>query len=183
MLTEKQVRQYHDDGYLAVPDVLSGDEGAALQRVTDEMVEASRSVGAHTEAYDLEPSHSAQEPNPSFHPPRRSKAAIRVIIWNSAALICAASEAGATIVGETFHRFQPVGVTGILAIAESHMGVHTWPEYGFAAVDIFTCGEGFSPHKAAELLIDRFECANPTLKEVRRGFIERRVVSPVRVPQ
>ncbi len=99
------------------------------------------------------------------------------------ALICAASEAGATIVGETFHRFQPVGVTGILAIAESHMGVHTWPEYGFAAVDIFTCGEGFSPHKAAELLIDRFECANPTLKEVRRGFIERRIVSPVRVPQ
>ena len=99
------------------------------------------------------------------------------------ALTCAASEAGATIVGETFHRFQPVGVTGILAIAESHMGVHTWPEYGFAAVDIFTCGEGFNPHKAAELLIDRFECANPTLKEVQRGFIERRVASPVRVPQ
>ena len=99
------------------------------------------------------------------------------------ALMCAASEAGATIVGETFHRFQPVGVTGILAIAESHMGVHTWPEYGFAAVDIFTCGEGFNPHKAAELLIDRFECANPTLKEVQRGFIERRVASPVRVPQ
>jgi S-adenosylmethionine decarboxylase len=99
------------------------------------------------------------------------------------ALISAASEAGATIVGEIFHKFQPLGVTGILAIAESHMGVHTWPEYGFAAVDIFTCGEDFSPHKAAVLLIDRLECANPTLREVKRGFIQRRVASPVEVPR
>ena len=62
MLTAKQVRQYHDDGYLAVPDVLSRDEVAELQRVTDELVEASRSVSAHTEVYDLEPSHSPDEP-------------------------------------------------------------------------------------------------------------------------
>ena len=62
MLTAKQVRQYHDDGYLAVPNVLSRDEVAELQRVTDELVEASRSVSAHTEVYDLEPSHSPDEP-------------------------------------------------------------------------------------------------------------------------
>ena len=97
------------------------------------------------------------------------------------ALICAAREAGATIVGETFHKFQPMGVTGIVAIAESHMGVHTWPEYAFAAVDIFTCGEGFDPHKAAQLLIDRFESAAPTLKEVKRGFVHELAASPARV--
>ena len=73
MLTAKQVQQYHDTGYLAVPDVLSSDEVAELQRVTDEFVEASRSVAAHTDVYDLEPSHSPAEPrvrrikNPNLH--------------------------------------------------------------------------------------------------------------------
>ena len=73
MLTAKQVQQYHDTGYLAVPDVLSGDEVAELQRVTDEFVEASRGVAAHTDVYDLEPSHSSAEPrvrrikNPDLH--------------------------------------------------------------------------------------------------------------------
>ena len=43
------------------------------------------------------------------------------------ALISAAREAGATIVGETFHKFSPVGVTGVVAIAESHICIHTWP--------------------------------------------------------
>ena len=62
MLTAKQVQQYHDTGYLAVPDVLSGGEVAELQRVTDEFVEASRGVAAHTDVYDLEPSHSPAEP-------------------------------------------------------------------------------------------------------------------------
>ena len=87
------------------------------------------------------------------------------------ALICAASEAGATIVGETFHRFQPVGVTGILAIAESHMGVHTWPEYGFAAVDIFTCGEGFRPRDAAALVVRSLESGEHSITEIERGVL------------
>ena len=73
MLTAQQVQQYHDTGYLAVPDVLSGDEVAELQRVTDEFVEASRTIAAHTDVYDLEPSHSPAEPrvrrikNPDQH--------------------------------------------------------------------------------------------------------------------
>ena len=52
----------------------------------------------------------------------------------------AAEQAGATIVGESFHKFDPIGVTGIVAIAESHLCIHTWPEYGYAAADVFTCG-------------------------------------------
>ena len=62
MLSEQQVQSYRDDGYLAVPDVLSAAEVAELQRVTDELVEASRSVTAHTDVYDLEPGHSAAQP-------------------------------------------------------------------------------------------------------------------------
>ena len=84
-------------------------------------------------------------------------------------LITVAKETGATIVGQSFHKFHPIGVTGILAIAESHICIHTWPEYGYAAVDIFTCGEKFSPHMAAELLIHRFQSKTPSLTEIKRG--------------
>ena len=86
-------------------------------------------------------------------------------------MTAAADEAGATIVGETFHKFSPVGVTGIIAIAESHLCIHTWPEYGYAAVDIFTCGEEFKPYKAADLLIERLHCEAPNITEVKRGVI------------
>ncbi|MCI0438184.1 MAG: adenosylmethionine decarboxylase [Chloroflexi bacterium] len=89
----------------------------------------------------------------------------------------AADEAGATIVGENFHKFHPIGVTGIVAIAESHLCIHTWPEYGYAAVDIFTCGSDFKPHKAAELIIDRLQCARPEISEVKRGIIPELIAS------
>lgn len=62
MLSDQQVQSYRDDGYLAVPDLLSAAEVAELQRVTDELVDASRGVAAHTDVYDLEPGHSAAEP-------------------------------------------------------------------------------------------------------------------------
>jgi S-adenosylmethionine decarboxylase proenzyme len=52
----------------------------------------------------------------------------------------AARRSGCTIVNDTFHRFSPHGVSGVVVIAESHLTIHTWPEFGFAAVDMFTCG-------------------------------------------
>jgi S-adenosylmethionine decarboxylase len=87
------------------------------------------------------------------------------------AMIGAADEAGATIVGEKFHKFNPIGVTGIIAIAESHLCIHTWPEHGYAAVDIFTCGDVFRPRKAAQLIIDKLECGAPEITEIERGII------------
>ena len=86
-------------------------------------------------------------------------------------MVQAAQAVGATIVGESFHKFNPLGVTGVLAIAESHMCIHTWPEYGYAAVDIFTCGDGFDPHKATQLLIDGFRAQSFSLTELKRGFL------------
>ncbi|MEM1124474.1 MAG: adenosylmethionine decarboxylase, partial [Bacteroidota bacterium] len=47
----------------------------------------------------------------------------------------------ASIVESTFHHFNPLGVSGVIIIKESHLTIHTWPEYGYAAVDIFTCGK------------------------------------------
>ena len=53
----------------------------------------------------------------------------------------AAKAAGATVISSDFHRFDPQGVSGVVVISESHFAVHAWPEYGYAAVDLFTCGE------------------------------------------
>ena len=86
-------------------------------------------------------------------------------------MISAAEEAGATIVGENFHKFEPLGVTGIVAISESHLCIHTWPEHGYAAADIYTCVEGFMPNKATSIIIDYLHSLEPTITEVQRGFI------------
>jgi S-adenosylmethionine decarboxylase len=84
-------------------------------------------------------------------------------------MVSAASETGATIVGETFHKFSPTGVTGVVAIAESHLCIHTWPERRYAAADIFTCGVGFDPNKAAQLIIEKLRCERPTIRKMSRG--------------
>jgi spermidine synthase len=56
-------------------------------------------------------------------------------------MVAAAQKAGATVINSTFHHFSPWGVSGVVVIQESHLAIHTWPEYGYAAVDLFTCGE------------------------------------------
>ena len=94
-------------------------------------------------------------------------------------IIGAAKEAGATIVGDSFHKFTPRGVTGIIAIAESHLAIHTWPEYRYAAVDIFTCGTRFEPQKAAQRIIDRLQCSDPSISEVKRGLISDLTIAAV----
>lgn len=86
-------------------------------------------------------------------------------------MISLTEQAGGTIVGESFHKFNPLGITGIIAIAESHLCIHTWPEHGYAAVDIFSCGSAFRPHEAADLIIDLLRCVNPTITELRRGVL------------
>lgn len=87
------------------------------------------------------------------------------------ALVSAAIEAKATIVDISFHQFNPFGISGMVVIAESHLSIHTWPEYGYAAVDIFTCGDLINPQVAAAYLIKRFECKNPSIVEMKRGIL------------
>jgi S-adenosylmethionine decarboxylase proenzyme len=83
----------------------------------------------------------------------------------------AAQEAGATILEQHFHHFSPQGVSGAIIIAESHLAVHTWPEYGYAALDIFTCGDSVKPEVAVEKLIKTLESKNPTILELKRGYL------------
>lgn len=83
----------------------------------------------------------------------------------------AALEAKATIVEVAFHEFSPFGVSGMVVIAESHLAIHTWPEYGYAAVDVFTCGDLIKPQVAAKFLIEQFECKNSSIVEMKRGVL------------
>ncbi len=77
---------------------------------------------------------------------------------------------GATIVSSKFHRYNPQGVSGVIVIAESHLSIHTWPEYGYAAVDFFTCGEEVDPYKAFEYMKKMLKSQNATVKELNRGI-------------
>ena len=87
-------------------------------------------------------------------------------------LLAAAGEAGATVLGESFHQFNPHGVSGVVIIAESHLVIHTWPEYAYAAVDIFTCGDTVQPEMAAEMLIRKLGAKNHSILEMPRGVFE-----------
>ncbi|HDZ62590.1 MAG TPA: adenosylmethionine decarboxylase [Nitrospirae bacterium] len=86
-------------------------------------------------------------------------------------LVTAAKIADATIVEVAFHEFSPFGISGMVVIAESHLSIHTWPEYEYAAVDIFTCGNVLKPQKAVDYLIDKFQCKSPSVIEVKRGIL------------
>ncbi|RLF17668.1 MAG: adenosylmethionine decarboxylase [Thermoprotei archaeon] len=84
-------------------------------------------------------------------------------------LIEAANRAGSQVVTETFFKFRPQGVSGVVVIKESHLSVHTWPEYGYAAIDIFTCGSNVDPWKAYGFLRERLKPSHVSVIEVRRG--------------
>ena len=85
------------------------------------------------------------------------------------ALLEAAGEAGATVIGESFHRFSPHGISGVVVIAESHLFIHTWPEYGYAAADIFTCGTTVQPEKAVSRLIEKLGARKHSVVAMERG--------------
>ncbi len=83
----------------------------------------------------------------------------------------ATREAGAKIVSYTFHKFNPHGVSGVVVIAESHLSIHTWPEYGYAAVDVYTCGEDVFPQRAVKYLKEYLKAKKATSIEMTRGLL------------
>lgn len=82
----------------------------------------------------------------------------------------AARVCGATVVGEVFHRFSPHGVSGAVVIAESHLSIHTWPEYRYAALDLFTCGTTVDPWKAFGHLKQVLKADRTSQTELKRGL-------------
>ncbi len=104
-----------------------------------------------------------------------------VEMWNARGLddpdlikktLCdSALAADATILHAHMHRFSPYGgVSGVVVLAESHISIHTWPERGYAAIDIFMCGK-CDPHKAIPVLRATFQPGSLQVSEHKRGLI------------
>lgn len=117
------------------------------------MFESAKSLGHHYffEFYDC-PAENLSQLEPIRH-----------------AMLTAARKAGASIVNDLFHQFSPQGVSGVVVIEESHLSIHTWPEFGYAAVDFFTCSSRTEPEMAMQYLAQFFSCANSEIKIFERG--------------
>ena len=96
------------------------------------------------------------------HAKLNDEAFIRTTITSSAKV------AGATLINLVTHSFKPQGVTGLALLAESHISIHTWPEIGYAAIDVFTCGDHTMPEKACKLLFKDFLAKNFSFKNIAR---------------
>ena len=82
----------------------------------------------------------------------------------------AVRRSGATKVRSVFHRYNPQGISGVVVIAESHISIHTWPEYGYAAVDFFTCGQTVDPYRALDHVKTGLESKDVQVSEINRGM-------------
>lgn len=94
-------------------------------------------------------------------------------------MVGAALAAGAEVREVAFHKFSPQGVSGVVVISESHLAIHTWPELGYAAVDVFTCGDTVDPWDACRYICDRFGAAHVQASEQKRGMFDPAWLRPV----
>lgn len=88
-----------------------------------------------------------------------------------AIMVDAAKRAHARIVDVVFHTFNPHGISGVVVIAESHLAIHTWPEYNFASIDVFTCGREIKPWAAYSYAAKKFKAKTMTAIEMKRGML------------
>ena len=91
-------------------------------------------------------------------------------------------ECDPTIVQKCFHMFNPYGVSGVVIISESHLAIHTWPELGYAAVDLFTCGDKCDPKISYEFLKKKFNSRKATFSELKRGIIDEETMKVAEKP-
>lgn len=85
-------------------------------------------------------------------------------------MVDAALESGAEIREVAFHKFAPMGVSGVVIISESHLTIHSFPEHGYASIDIYTCGERIDPKVAVKYITKQLEASENEAVEVLRGM-------------
>ena len=85
-------------------------------------------------------------------------------------LIRAAKKGKNTPLKIAIHKFSPQGITGVVLLAESHIAIHSWPEYDYIAIDIFTCGMKAFPQKSLDYLKEVFQPKKIEAKEIKRGI-------------
>ena len=88
----------------------------------------------------------------------------------------AALECGAEVREVAFHKFAPQGVSGVVIISESHLTIHSFPEHGYASIDVYTCGNRIDPNVAVEYIAKALSAKVSEQVEVPRG------IGPVKVP-
>jgi S-adenosylmethionine decarboxylase len=82
----------------------------------------------------------------------------------------AVKKAGLTNLGSRFHQFEPHGVTGFTLLAQSHISLHTWPEYGYLVLDIFTCGDQAQADQLSDYFLKRLHPRRVNHQVMRKGF-------------
>ncbi|ACQ69588.1 MAG: S-adenosylmethionine decarboxylase proenzyme [Exiguobacterium sp.] len=89
----------------------------------------------------------------------------------------AALRSGAEVREVAFHKFAPHGVSGVVIISESHLTIHSFPEHGYASVDVFTCGDRIDPATASQYIAEGLDA------KVREDVKLERGMGPIRVPE
>ena len=87
-------------------------------------------------------------------------------------LVRSVKEAKSTPLEVAIHKFSPQGMTGVVLLAESHVALHSWPEFNYLAIDIFTCGDWAKPEKALQYLRKEFKPKKVEIKKITRGRIK-----------
>ncbi|MGP4041622.1 adenosylmethionine decarboxylase [Gracilibacillus sp. D59] len=82
----------------------------------------------------------------------------------------AALKAGAEVREVAFHKFAPFGVSGVVIISESHLTIHSFPEHGYASIDVYTCGDIIDPNVAVAYIEEQLEAKSTEKMEVPRGM-------------
>ena len=85
----------------------------------------------------------------------------------------AAKKMNLTVVKSTIHSFSPIGVSGVIVIQESHLAIHTWPEYNYVALDFFTCNKAYELTDGINWLKEMFEAKKMEIVSEKRGNIEK----------
>ncbi|WP_459201418.1 adenosylmethionine decarboxylase [Methanococcus sp. CF] len=87
-------------------------------------------------------------------------------------LVNAVKACGATLICVKTHKFSPQGVTGVAVLSESHISIHTWPELGYAAMDVFTCGEHVRPEDTIPEIEKFLKPEKTDIMDIKRGIID-----------
>nr|WP_201764263.1 adenosylmethionine decarboxylase [Halalkalibacterium ligniniphilum] len=82
----------------------------------------------------------------------------------------AALKAGAEVREVAFHKFAPQGVSGVVIISESHLTIHSFPEHGYASIDVYTCGDRIDPNVASNFIVEALGAKTSEVVELPRGM-------------
>jgi len=86
-------------------------------------------------------------------------------------ILLEAAKAGELVVRSTyFYKFSPQGVSGMVVVSGSHISIHTWPEKGYAAIDVYTCDPDSKPEETVRYILEKIGASYAHITEIERGI-------------